>query len=462
MCVYLQSMAWKQDKESFKSLLSEIKNEKGGFLHPFVLYLFYEKKDNMDKTTNYVGQPIFSQLLSLLDDGSIALACKEHQADKFTKKLSFKDHLTTMLYTVFSGCTSIREVQAGLELCEGKLNHFDLTRVPARSTLNDGNKNRTSKVFGTLYQKLFEKYKGIISDSTMDKAVADKLYILDSTTISLFKAILKPAGRKRIDGKSKGGMKVYTLLKADNNMPSFINFSAAAMHDQQFYQYINVLPGGSIITFDKAYINYEQFDTFNGREITYVVPQKDNASFISIKELDLHDEEPYILKDEIVEVKYKIFIEGIEVKKTLQLRRLAYYSKKHEATFVYWTNNMELSVMQVVEVYTYRWKIEVFFKKLKQNFALNYFLGDNENAIEIQIWCALIALVLLQVLHKENEATLAFTVLTAIVRLHLMNYIGIISIIKKYKLKRTRTIKMPAKKPRKKIPAPHFMPELQF
>jgi len=94
---------------------------------------------------------------------------------------------------------------------------------------------------------------------------------------------------------------------------------------------------------------------------------------------------------------------------------------------------------------------------------LNYFSGDDENAIEIQIWCALIALVLLlQVLHKENEATLAFTVLTAILRLHLMNYIGIISIINKYKLRRTRTIKMPAEKPPKKKDTPHFMPELQF
>ena len=99
---------------------------------------------------------------------------------------------------------------------------------------------------------------------------------------------------------------------------------------------------------------------------------------------------------------------------------------------------------------------------MKQNFTLNYFLGDNENAIEIQIWCALIALVLLQVLHKENEATLAFTVLTAIVRLHLMNYIGIISVIKKYKLKRARTLKKPDKKPFKKRTDPHLMPELQF
>ena len=392
----------------------------------------------MDKSTNYVGQPIFTQVLSLIDPNLIVQSCKKHKADKFSKKLNFKDHLTTMLYTIFSRCTSIREVQAGLELCNGKLNHLNLQRVPARSTLSDGNKNRSSEVFGSLYQSLYEKYKHIISDSCLKTSIASKLYILDSSTISLFKAILKPAGRKRNDGKSKGGIKVHTLLKADCNMPSFIKYTAAAMHDQQFYDCINELPGGSIITFDKAYINYLQFEKFDDREITYVVPQKDNAKFKSIKELDLLDTEPLILKDEIIEVKYVEDIEGVAVKRTLELRRIAYYSQKHKATFIYWTNNLELTATEIVGIYQNRWQIEKFFKRLKQNFPLNYFLGDNENAIQIQIWCALIGLLLLQVLYKENATTIAFSILAAIVSIHLMNYTCITVIINRYKKKRAR------------------------
>lgn len=201
----------------------------------------------MDKSTIYVGQPIFTQVLSLIDTTLISGSCKKHQADKFARKLTFKDHLTTMLYTIFSRCTSsIREVQVGIELCNGKLNHLNLERVPARSTLSDGNEKRSSEVFGTLYQSLYQKYKHIISDSRLKTAIASKLYILDSSTISLFKAILKPAGRKRNDGKSKGGIKMHTLLKADCNMPSFIKYTAAAMHDQQFYECINELPNGSV------------------------------------------------------------------------------------------------------------------------------------------------------------------------------------------------------------------------
>ncbi|WP_415159516.1 DUF4372 domain-containing protein [Parafilimonas sp.] len=131
-----------------------------------------------NKITDYVGQPIFTQVLSLIDGPLIQSACKTHQADKFSRKLCFKDHLTTMLYYIFARCTNLRAVEAGLELCNGKLNHLNLKKVPARSTLSDGNKKRTSDVFGTLYQSLYQKYKHIISDSLLKQSIASKLYIL--------------------------------------------------------------------------------------------------------------------------------------------------------------------------------------------------------------------------------------------------------------------------------------------
>lgn len=120
----------------------------------------------MDKTTNYVGQPIFRQVLSLMDNGLISTACKQHKADKYAKKLSFKDHPTTMLYCIFSRCTSLREVQAGLELCNGKLNHLDLERVPARSTLSDGNKREPAKS-SARYIKVCFKNTGILSRTAL-------------------------------------------------------------------------------------------------------------------------------------------------------------------------------------------------------------------------------------------------------------------------------------------------------
>ena len=128
---------------------------------------YHTNKIDMDKTTTYLGQPIFTQLLSLVDDTLITGAAKLIDSNKYSKSLSFKDHLGTMLYGVFAKCTSLPEVQTGLELRNGKLNHLNLTKVPARSTLSDGNKNRDSKVFETLYLNLYKKFESIISDSRL-------------------------------------------------------------------------------------------------------------------------------------------------------------------------------------------------------------------------------------------------------------------------------------------------------
>ena len=411
----------------------------------------------MNKSTDYLGQPILSQLLSLIEKPVIAQTIRSHKANYRYKKLFLWDHLVSMLYGIFTNCTSLREIQHGLEICQGKLLHLNLSRVPPRSTLSDGNKSRPAKVFGTIYQKLYETYKPLISDSTLKADIAKRLFILDSTTISLFKAILKPAGRKRSDGKSKGGMKVNTLLQAETHMPAFINYMAAALHDQQFYSYIKELPDHSIIVFDKAYINYQQFDAFCKRDIFYVTRQKDNSIYKSLEEFELPEDEPDILKDERIEVTYKYDKQD----HALQMRRVAIFSEKYQTAFVFITNNFELSASEIAAIYQNRWQIEVFFKKLKQNFPLTYFYGDNTNAIEIQIWCALIALLLLQVVHKEQKSKMAFSILAAIVRLHLMNYVSLSSIIETYKAKRIRKKKVPQKPPPKRT-TPHPALQLTF
>ena len=116
----------------------------------------------MDKLTNYLGQPIFSQILSFIDNALVEQVTKLHKAIRLSKKLMFKEHFVIMLYAVFTGCSSIREVQAGLELYQGKLNRFNLKDVPPRSTLSDGNKKRSRSIFGGVYNESYKKYSHII------------------------------------------------------------------------------------------------------------------------------------------------------------------------------------------------------------------------------------------------------------------------------------------------------------
>ena len=181
--------------------------------------------------------------------------------------------------------------------------------------------------------------------------------------------------------------------------------------------------------------NISYFHDFTQNDIYFVTRQKETAAYTSIEEFDIDKQPASILKDERIEVIYKTK-NGESI--PLQLRRIAFWDNDNKRTFVFITNNFELTSIQVADIYKNRWQIELFFKKLKQNFPLVYFLGDNANAIEIQIWCALIALLLLQVLHHDHRSKMAFSLLASIVRQHLMNYVSLSLIIATYNKKRPR------------------------
>ena len=392
----------------------------------------------MNQSTNFLGQHLFSQILSLSSKHQLSGVFTSTKANRYYKQLKVWEHYVTMMYAVLTNSTSLREVLMGLELAEGKLNHLGMDYVPPRSTLSDGNKNRPADVFKSIYHYLYGQYKRNLSDSTLPRELLANLYLLDATVFSLFKAILKTSGRSPADGKKKGGIKKNTVIHAESLMPVLLQFGAAADNDQKIYATLH-LPRGSYIVFDKGYNNYRQYARFDEQGIFFITRQKDNAVYTSVEEFDLSEQTPEsILKDERIELTYKDE-QGRECK--LQLRRIVYWIDKDKQLYEFITNNFELDAFTVSQIYKYRWKIELFFKKLKQNFPLQYFLGDNQNAIEIQIWCALIALLLLSAIHSMNKSKMAFSNFVHIVRLHLLNYIGIAEVIKAYNAKRTRNAK---------------------
>lgn len=381
----------------------------------------------MNQGTNFVGQHIFSQLIFLCNKKIITPVIESCQANRFSKKLKAYEHFVTMLYGVLSRSTSLREIVMGLTLAEGKLKHLNMDYVPPKSTLADGNKLRPSSFFEATYHHLYGLYKPSFSDSTIKKDVLKNLFLLDASIFSLFKAILKTSGRNPLEGKKKGGIKKNTVIHAQSLMPTFIRFSAAAANDQTIYPHLN-LPENSYVVFDKGYTDYSQYARFTEQKINFVTRQKQNAKYTSLSEFDLTDKVPdSILKDEIIELTYK---DKNNKQCALVLRRIAYWDGKGKRVFEYLTNNLELEAIQIAQLYKFRWKIELFFKKLKQNFNLDYFVGDNQNAIEIQIWCALIALLLLSVLHQQHQSKIAFSNFVHLIGLHLLNYITIESIAK--------------------------------
>lgn len=371
----------------------------------------------MNKSKNFSGQPIIKQLLKLISPKLISRTAQNHKSDRYYKRFKTYDHLVTMLYATLSGVSSLRELSTILLACEGRIGHLNLKYFPKRSTLSDANKNRSSNVFASIYYSLFNQYRGFLSDSSSLSLPVKHLKIVDSTTISLFSDILKGVGRNPINGKRKGGIKMHTMINALEDVPCLIRFTNAATHDHTFLKDLN-LERGSFVVFDKAYNDYKQYAQWTANDIYFVTRQKDNARYISIQEFNLSDTtSDAVLKDEQITVQ--------NYDKVITLRRVAYWDANTNKVFEFITNNFLISPDKIAAIYKNRWQIEMMFKRLKQNFPLKYFLGDNQNAIEIQIWCGLIIQLLMLVIQRKTKRKWAYSNMVSLIRFHLMTYIDL-------------------------------------
>lgn len=374
----------------------------------------------MSKSTNFTGQPIFGQLIKFIDRQHINSIARKSGSDKYTKKLTTYKHLIVMMFVALNGYQSIREAITGFLANAHKLGHLGLDYVIRRSTFSDANKRRPSEVFGQIYFDVYRKHSESLSDSRLSKQDLKRLYIMDSTTISLFKEILKGVGRNSKEGKKKGGIKAHTIIKADENVPCLIRYTSAARHDHTLLKEVD-LSKGSILTFDKGYVDYARYQEFSEAEIWYVTRLKSNALYQAGEEFEIPDDaDPGVLKDEVIDLKY-----GNNKEKTHLARRIAYWDDENKRLLEFLTNNMEMPAENIALIYKKRWKIELLFKQLKQNFPLKYFLGDNVNAIEIQIWAAMLANLLITLVKSMVQRNWAFSNMVSIIRQQLMDYINI-------------------------------------
>lgn len=375
----------------------------------------------MGKSINFSGQPVFNQLIKFIDKSEVRKIAKKHGAERYVKKFSTFNHVVVMLFVALEGYHSIREVILGLLANAHKLSHLGLSYLVRRSTFSEANQRRSSKVFGDIYMSVYRSHVSSLADSRLTDSDLKRLYIMDSTTMSLFKDILKGVGRNPKEGKKKGGIKAHTIIKASENVPCLIRYSEAARHDHMFLKEVLNLAEGSIITFDKGYVDYAQYQVFSEKSIWYVTRLKDNAIYEARSEFDIPDNaDSGVLKDEEIILSF-----GDKRELKHRSRRIAYWDSENGRLFEFITNNFELSAEKIALIYKKRWQIELLFKQLKQNFPLKYFLGDNENAIEIQIWSAMLANLLLTLLRSKVKRNWSFSNLVSTLRQQLMSYINV-------------------------------------
>lgn len=379
----------------------------------------------MSKSKHFSTKSVFGQLISLIEDKIVKNAVKKTNSDRYVKKFKTKDHLISMLFCSFAKCNSLREVSGAMLGLSGKTENFQLNHIPKRSTLSDANKNRNVEVFAEIYQKLLKEYGSVLSDSRINEVLKKQVKIFDSSTISLFKDILKCVGRKSKEGKSKGGIKVHTVINADEQVPNMVWFSSSATNDQKFLEKLNC-DDNTIYVFDKGYNDYRAFKHFIEKGTGFVTRIKNNSVYDIVEEKEVPEEiHSGVLRDEIIEIAVK---EGKKASK-LRLRKVQFYDRVHKREFEFITNLLDLRADFIASLYKLRWQIELFFKQIKQNFPLKYFLGDNENAIKIQIYCVLIVNLLLSVIKKRLKRNWAFSNLVSFCKIHLFNFINLMKFL---------------------------------
>jgi hypothetical protein len=386
------------------------------------------------------GMPIISQLISYIPLDLIDKAVSEFNSDKYYKKLKTKEHLVFMLYGVVGKLESLNGLIRSLPFLGKALIYFGITELPARSTLADANRNRNSDVFGRLYSLLVEYYEkqlsGTYLNGLIDKKVDMKqVKIFDSTTFTLFVDVFTGAGRNKIQGKKKGGVKAHVLLSLHSLIPEIVWMSAASKNDKDFLGQLNPLKG-EIYVFDKGYVNYSYYYNWTELGTFFVTRLNENARYEVIEQkviLERDAEIDGVLKDEIISLKTD--------KGLLQARLITFKSLTTDKTYTFVSNLFDVAATTIAKLYKNRWEIEPFFKQLKQNFELKGFYSDSKEGIKTQIWIALIANLIFTVIHRKIKQAEAFSAMVQMARINLGSYYRFTDILKiKYWRREERNI----------------------
>ena len=354
---------------------------------------------------------LFSQLIAFFDRNKFKNLVMKHKTERYSKGFKSWDQFVAMLFCQLAQAKSLREISGGLACCVGKLRHLGISSAPSKSTLSYANKNRSWKMYRDLFYETFEFCRKA-SPGKHKFRFKNKLLSLDSTTISLCLNLFPWAEFRR----TKGAVKLHLLLDHDGYLPSYAYISNGKDHDSTFAKKFPLAPG-SIVTMDRGYTDYKLFAFWTAQKIFFVTRLKENANYevLSKRELPLRRN---ILSDETIKFK------GYYARKDCPspLRRVVVWDAENQREIILLTNHHDFGATTISAIYKDRWQIELFFKAIKQNLRIKTFVGTSENALYIQIWTALIAMLLIKFLQLKSKFKWSLSNLVAFLRWNLFTY----------------------------------------
>ena len=354
---------------------------------------------------------IFGQILQLFSKREFYEAVHETGSEKGAKGFTCWQQFVGMLFCQLGQAHSLREICGGLASSMGKLKHLGVTAAPKRSTLSYANEHRPWQ----LYERLFYRFLGKCYELQRGKRkfrFKSTLFSLDATTIDLCLSLFDWAAFRT----TKGAVKLHLLLDHDGYLPVFAHITEGKVHEVKVAQTL-FFPPGSIVVMDRGYNDYELFGRWTEEGVWFVTRQKGNADF-TVSERREIPQNRNILKDELIR------FEGYYSKQKCPsvLRRIEVWDEENEKIIVLLTNHLVFGATTIASIYKDRWQIEVFFKAIKQNLKIKTFVGTSQNALMIQIWTALIAILVLKYLKFRSTFGWSLSNLVAMLRYNLFAY----------------------------------------
>lgn len=358
---------------------------------------------------------LFNQLLNEFPRDEFERLVRRHGADKRAKGFTSWTQFVAMLFCQMAKADSLREICNGLSCCLGKLTHLGLRDAPKRSTLSYANAHRPAGFYEDLFWSAVSRFRareGGVGGRNPKFRFKNKILSMDTTVISLCLSLFPWAEFQR----AKGAVKAHVVMDHDDYMPSYVTITDGKISDIAVARKMTFTPG-SIVIVDRGYNDYELFARWTEQGVWFVTRQTDNAIFEVI-------EEHAPPGNEDIRADQTILLTGRRAQGRCPylLRRIVAWDARKERRIVFLTNHFDFSAATIAAIYKDRWQIEVFFKTLKQNLKVKTFVGTTENALLIQIWTALIAMLLLKWLHHISKANWSLSNLASMLRMNLFTY----------------------------------------
>jgi hypothetical protein len=355
---------------------------------------------------------LFAQIVQVIPRATFARIVRRTRAERHSKGFSSWDQFVAMVFCQFAQSKSLREISDGLAITCGKLMHLGLRSAPAKSTLAYANAHRPCEMFEQLFAELLSLCMSVRPGKKKKFRFKNPLLSMDASIIELCINMFPWADFQH----GKGAAKLHMVLDHDGYLPVFADITEGNCPDIKVAQSLD-FPKGSIVVMDRGYIDYGMFQRWTDKGVYFVSRLKSKSLIEIVKDLPVKGG-TNVLRDCLIKMT------GYRIKKkcTATLRMVVVWDERNQKTVTFLTNNLKLAASTIAAIYRDRWEIELFFKVLKQHLKIKTFVGTSLNAVKVQIWTALITLLLIKFLQFKSKCVFALCRLVALLRLNLFTY----------------------------------------